>query len=158
MITLFQQATLMSNTAIRDLAERIRTLETSLRPCAAALPLGGGLGELFPRGHLTAGSLVEMLPSMPGAGAWTLALLLARHACGETKTLMIADAERCFYPPAIGKLGVNVRRVIVLRPRVAGEALAALAQGLRCPAIGAAIGACERLTDRDGRRLQLAAE
>jgi hypothetical protein len=113
---------------------------------------------LFPHGRLTAGSLVELLPSMPGAGAWTLALLLARHACGETKTLMIADAERCFYPPAVGKLGVNVRRAVVLRPRVAGEALAALAQGLRCPAIGAALGACERLTDRDGRRLQLAAE
>jgi protein ImuA len=149
-----------SQETLRHLAERIRTLETSLRLVEpTAIPLGiGGLGDLFAGGRLSTGSLVELLPSAPGAGAWTLALLLARHACGERKALVVADAERCFYPPASHRYGIDLNRSIIIRPRTANEALLALAQSLRCTAIGAALGRLERLTDRDGRRLQLAAE
>jgi hypothetical protein len=131
-----------------------------LRPCEpATIPLGtGGLDALFPDGGLSAGSLVELLPSAAGAGAWTLALILARYACGERKTLLIADHERVFYPPAARKLGFDPERTVIVRPRRAADALLALAQALRCPAIGTAIGAFEYLNDRDGRRLQLAAE
>lgn len=145
---------------IRILAERMRALEASCRPCApVTIPLGlGGLGELFPDGGLAAGSLVELLPRSPGAGAWTLALVLARYACGERKTLLIADAERCFYPPAARAFGLDPERTIIVRPRQASDALLALAQALRCSAIGAGIGAFDRLHDRDARKLQLAAE
>lgn len=144
---------------IRHLTDRIRALETSFRPSElATIPLGtGGLGELFP-GGLTAGSLIELLPRVPGAGAWTLALVLAKYACGEQKTLFIADPERCFYPPAAHKFGLDPKRTIIVRPRKASDALLALGQALRCSAIGAAIGAFERLHDRDARRLQLATE
>lgn len=144
----------------RILAERIRALETVFRPgMAATIPLDrDGLGGLFPEGQLAAGSLVELLPRVSGAGAWTLALLLARHALGESKTLVITDPDRCFYPPAVRKLGIDLGRTILLRPRTAGEALLATAQALRSSAIGATVGAFERLADRDGRRLQLAAE
>jgi len=144
---------------IRDLADRIRALETSFRPGElATIPLGaGGLGELFPDG-LTAGSLVELLPQAPGAGAWTLALVLAKYACGERKTLFLTDYDRSFYPPAAHKFGLDPQRTIIVRPRKPGDALLALGQALRCSAIGAAIGAFERLHDRDARRFQLAAE
>ena len=149
----------VSGETIRHLAERIRTLETSFRPCVpATIPLGGGLGDLFAAGQLSAGSLVELLPRAPGAGAWTLGLLLARHACGERKALLVADPERCFYPPAARKFGIDPDRTIIIRARTSGDALLATAQGLRCPAIGTTLGAFERLADRDGRRLQLAAE
>jgi protein ImuA len=142
---------------IRALADRIRTLETSFRPCApTTIPLGA-LSEVFPDG-LSAGSLVELLPRAPGAGAWTLALILAHHACGERKTLLITDPERCFYPPAAQKFGMDVKRTIIVRAKKPSDALLALAQALRCSAIGAAIGAFDKLTDRDARRLQLAAE
>jgi hypothetical protein len=115
---------------VRLLAERIRTLETSSRPCEpTTIPLGAhGLGDLFPAGQLSSGSLMELLPSAPGTGAWTLALLLARYACGERKTLLIADAERCFYPPAARKFGIDLNRTIIVRPRTSSEALLALAQ------------------------------
>ena len=85
-------------------------------------------------------------------------MLLAKHACGERKTLLITDAERCFYPPALQPYGIELERTIFVRPRTASDAMLALGQALRCSAIGAAIGAVERLSDRDGRRLQLAAE
>ena len=145
---------------VRHLAERMRALETSFRLVEpTAIPLGiGGLGELFPAGRLSTGSLVELLPTASGAGAWTLALLLARHACGERKALLIADTEQCFYPPAARKYGIDLNRTIIVRARTSSEALLALAQSLRCTAVGAALGTLDRLTDRDGRRLQLAAE
>jgi protein ImuA len=149
-----------SGETVRHLSDRIRTLETSFRLVEpATIPLGGGgLGDLFPGGRLATGSLVELLPSAPGAGALTLALLLARHACGERKALLIADTERCFYPPAARKYGIDLDRTIIVRARTSADALLALAQSLRCTAVGAALGALDRLTDRDGRRLQLAAE
>jgi protein ImuA len=142
---------------VRQLADRIRQLETSFRLSEPLrIPLGTcGLDALFP---LSAGSLVELLPRGAGTGAWTLALILARYACGERKTLLIADHERCFYPLAARKFGLEPNRSVIVRPRSAGDALLALAQSLRCAAIGAAIGAFERLADRDARRLQLAAE
>jgi protein ImuA len=145
---------------VRLLADRIRAMETSFRLSKpTTIPLGGcGLGDLFPSGELPAGSLLELMPSVPGAGAWTLALLIARHACGERKALLIADPERCFYPPAARKFGIETDRTIIARPRTAQEALLAVAQALRCSAIGTVIGTFERLADRDSRRLQLAAE
>jgi protein ImuA len=138
----------------------MRAMETSCRLVEpTTIPLGaGGLGELFPDGRLSSGSLIELLPSVPGAGAWTLALLLAKHACGERKTLLITDAEHSFYPPAAPQYGIELDRTILVRPRTASDAMLALGQALRCSAIGAALGAVERLSDRDGRRLQLAAE
>ena len=56
---------------MRLLAERIRTLETSSRLNEpTTIPLGAyGLGDLFPAGRLSSGSLVELLPRVPGAGA-----------------------------------------------------------------------------------------
>ncbi|MBM3997287.1 MAG: hypothetical protein FJ303_24530 [Planctomycetes bacterium] len=145
---------------ILQLAEQIRRCETSSRPGEPArIPLGvSGLDTLFPQRGLSTGSLVELLPRMSGAGAWTLALLLARYACGDRKTLLIADAERCFYPPATCRFGFDPEHMIIVRPRTSSQALLALAQALRCPVIGAALGAFDTLTDRDGRRLQLAAE
>ena len=144
---------------IRVLADRMRALETSFRPCEPrTIPLGSGdLGELFPEG-LFAGSLLELLSRVPGAGAWTLAMVLAKYACGERKPLFIADPERSFYPPAAHKFGLDPGRTIIVRPKKAADSLLALGQALRCSAIGMAIGAFERLHDRDARRLQLAAE
>ena len=140
-----------STQTIDFLAAQIRQLESSVRLCEPAqIPLGG-LSELFP-GGLSSGSLVELIPSVPGTGAWTLALILARHACGERKTLLIADPERCFYPPAACKFGLDIHRTVIVRPRQSRDALSAVVQALRCGAIGAAIGAFERLADRDARR------
>src|SRR5260221_15895 len=72
---------------VQQLTERMRQLETTFRLSAPLrIPLAGGLDAVFPEEGLSAGSLVELLPSEPGVGAWTLALILARHACGERKT------------------------------------------------------------------------
>ena len=143
------------------LAPRLQQLESS-RPLRgrSALSLGlGGLDELLPEGGLPPGSLVELLSDTDGAGVWTLSLLMGWHACGGRRTLVVADPERCFYPPAAAsKLGIDLRRTIVIRPRTWPDAYVALEQSLRCSAVGAVIGRCARLRSADCRRFQLAAE
>jgi protein ImuA len=116
------------------------------------------LEEAFSDRCLPAGSLVELLPLAEGAGAWTLALLMGKQACGESKALIIADGQRCFYPPAACKLGIDLRRTLVIRPRQREKALAALVQSLRCVGVGAVIGKFEQVSSAEVRRLQLAAE
>jgi hypothetical protein len=117
-----------------------------------------GLDELLPEKRLPAGSLVELLSEASGAGAWSLALLMGQQVCGEQRALVMADLGRSFYPPAAVKLGVDLARTIVIRPRTWRDAFVAIDQSLRCPAVGAVVGWCDRLKAVDFRRLQLAAE
>ena len=144
---------------LRRLAQRIRALETERPHFQTTIALGlPPLEEVLPERRLPAGSLVELLAGAPGAGAWTLALLMAKHVCGTQKALVIADVERHFYPPGAAALGIDLARTLVVRPRMRQKALLAISQALRCPAVGAVIVHFEQLPAVDFRRLQLAAE
>lgn len=144
---------------ISQLSRRLRELQAQGRPAARVVPLAGvGLEPLLPEGRLPAGELVEMLAAEPGCGAWTLALTLARRACGGGRGLVVADAARSFYPPAARRWGFGGERLLLLRPATPVLALAALGQALRSPAVGAVLGEFERIGSTDYRRLQLAAE
>jgi protein ImuA len=150
----------MNQQLLNHLAKRIGEIEANDRPLVrTAVPLAiTGLVDALPDGGLSAGSLVELLSAAEGAGAWTLALVLGKQACGERKILVVADERRCFYPPAACKLGIDLRRTLVIRPRERASSLAALVQSLRCAAVGAVIGSFERLNAVEYRSLQLAAE
>ncbi|HMP02441.1 MAG TPA: hypothetical protein PKC45_08075 [Gemmatales bacterium] len=145
---------------VADLSERLRRLETGGRPhWPRSLPLGvPGLEALLPEGRLPAGVLVELLAAEPGCGVWTLALALARAACTEGRGLLLVDPEGSFYPPAAWAWGIDLKRTVLVRPGSASAALTALAQALRCSALGLAVGWFDRIGSTDFRRLQLAAE
>lgn len=147
-------------TIAQELAERIRALESSSRQAdGRIIPLGtGGLGPLFAGEGLPSATLIELLTASIGSGALTLALHLAKHACGERKTLVVADHQRSFYPLALTRLGIDVSRVIVLRCPNPRDTLAGLVQALRCPAVGAVVGQFDAIAVPEFRRLQLAAE
>ncbi len=150
-----------TQSVVRELAERIRQMEASSRPAASCvtIPLGvRGLGSLFPQEEMPAGSLIEIVSAHPAAGAWTLSFLLAKYACGTERWLIVADHQQTFYPPAVRKFGLDLGQLFILRSPNPRDTLSALTQSLRCSAIGAAIGEFEHLPERDGRRLQLAAE
>ncbi len=145
---------------LETLAQRIREIEAVRRP-RGRVPLSLGvpvLEALLPEKRLPAGSLVEFLSAADGAGAWTLALVMARRVCGDRKALVVCDGQGCFYPPAASRLGVDLDRTIVLRPAAARDAYAAVDQSLRCAAVGAVVGWHEHLRMLDFRRLQRAAE
>jgi protein ImuA len=116
------------------------------------------LDGLFPGGGMRRGTLVELLSSGDGAGAWTLGLAMVQRVCGEGKVLVVVDERSWFYPPGACALGLDLRRCLVVRPAQMRQALAAMRQALLCGAVGGVIGWFDRLGAVDGRRLRLAAE
>ena len=137
------------------------------RPVSTGSP---GLDRLLPAGGLRRGTLVEYLTPASGSGAGTLALTAAREACREGRAFVVLDWTTLarsasegnrsghFYPPAAAAWGIELSRMLVLRPANDADALWALDQALRCPGVGAVWAACDRLNVRNFRRLQLAAE
>jgi hypothetical protein len=154
----------MANSSRREilqaLAECIQEIESAgHRKDACALSLGiPALEKLLPQGRLSAGSVMELVSTADGTGAWTLALFMAKHACEKGKALIVVDDQGCFYPPAAARLGIDLARLIVLRSRKPRDVYAAVEQSLRSTAVGAVLGWFDRLPGVDGRRLQLAAE
>ena len=114
---------------------------------------------LLPGGGLRRGTLVEYLTSTTGSGAGTLALAAAREACREGRALVVLDCTTSyFYPPAAAAWGIDLAKLLVLRPVNEADALWALDQALRCPGVGAVWTEWDWIDMRDFRRLQLAAE
>src|SRR5262245_39102838 len=92
---------------LRKLAHRISEIERRYRPPRADLPPGlPALAELLPGRKLPAGALVELLGE-EGAGVWSLALVMAKAACGQQRALVIVDGQGSFYPPAAAAWGID---------------------------------------------------
>jgi hypothetical protein len=83
---------------------------------------------------------------------------MARQAAMEGGVVVVFDASHQFYPPAAAALGLDLEKLILVRPGRPADAIWALDQVLRCPGVAAAWAPLERLSQRDFRRLQLAAE
>lgn len=114
------------------------------------------LDELLPEGGIRSGSLIEWL-SDPGEGAATLAWLMAAHL-QSSRSLVVVDPHKECFPPGIAYLGVNLRRVLVVQPKMDVETLWTLEQSLRSPAGCIVIARLERISQQTYRRLQLAVE
>jgi hypothetical protein len=121
--------------------------------CGAA-----AVDRLLPGGGLRHGMLVEWVGACGGSGAATLGLLGAREACRAGGVLVVIDRSLTFYPPAAAAWGIDLERLIVVRPNSARDELWAAVQALRSPVVAALWTTIERLDSRAFRRLQLAAE
>jgi hypothetical protein len=102
--------------------------------------------------------LVEWLSGLAHSGAATLSLLCAREACRSGGVLVVIDRLQNFYPPAAAGWGIDLQRLVIVRPRGAREALWAAVQSLSSPAVAAVWAPLERLDSREFRQLQLAAQ
>jgi hypothetical protein len=124
------------------------------------------LDALLPGQGFLRGSLVEWLSEGPGSGAGSLALRVAQQASRpvrqpasqQTAPIVVLDRSGWFYPPAAAAWGIDLQRLILLRPRDEAAALWALDQALRCPAVAAVWTWLPRLEGRWFRRFQLAVE
>lgn len=121
------------------------------------------LDRLLPRGGFLANQGVEWFMERPGSGAGLLALHVAARASQAARPhgqglIVILDAVRTFYPPAVFACGITPRDLVVVRPRNESETLWAADQALRSSAVAAVWGVLPRIRARYGRRLQLAAE
>jgi hypothetical protein len=110
------------------------------------------VGEVGPR------RLVDCLSGSAGSGAGLVGLSLCRQACQRRGELVVVDSQGTFYPPAAIAWGVDARRLLIVRPTSPGDALAAVEQSLRSPAVGAVWASLGRIGGKEFRRLLLAAE
>lgn len=117
-----------------------------------------GLEELLPMRRLSPGGLVEWWSDGEGAGAWTMALLAAKELQRQGFLLVLIDPTGEFYPPGAFQLGIDLERLIVVRPLNGNETLWSLEQSLRSAARVVVMADLHRLPSSTYRRLKLAAE
>jgi hypothetical protein len=115
------------------------------------------LDRLLPSG-LRYGMLTEWVSGLARGGAATLSLLCAREACRPGGVLVVLDRRQTFYPPAAAAWGIDLNRLVIVRPKNARDELWAAVQGLSSPAVAAVWAMVDRLDSRAFRRLQLAAQ
>ena len=151
-----------NSSVVQQLRSRLRQMERAgTRPDGpSALSSTGiaALDALLPAGIFRAGMIVEWIVAGEGSGAARLALPMACESLQNGGVLVVIDERREFYPPAAVRLGLDLDRTIVVRPRNHQETIWALEQALRCPGVAATLSWIEQLPDRLFRRLQLAAE
>ena len=148
---------------LQRLSQEIASLETSSGRSAEQTARSStgcaALDALLPRGGYAAGSVVEYLRSTPACGASTLAWAAAAAALEATDGfLVVVDTQHQIYPPSLVSHGIDLAKVIFVRPHSQADALWAVDQALRTKTVAAVIADLERIDDRSARRLQLAAE
>lgn len=152
---------------VAQLAREVKHIEVSGRVSAtqfgrSARLFSSGCSEIdrcLPSGGYDSGTVIEYLQTCSGSGATTLALTVAREALAVTdRFCVLVDWRQQFYPPAAAALGIDLKRLVIVRPRSLAERLWAIDQALRSPAIVAVVAEVEHMDDRAARRLQLAAE
>lgn len=107
------------------------------------------------------GRIVDCLAT-PGGGAALAAWWMCTRVCGERGQLVVVDLPGGFYPPAAmawaSHWGLDARRLLMVAPANAKQALSAIEQSLRSPAVSAVWAMPGRVDARAFRRLLLAAE
>lgn len=127
---------------------------------APGLPTGhAGLDARLPGGGWPEGALIELLVERAGSGELGLLLPALVRLSRAGRRLAWVDPPHLPYAPALAASGLDLSRLLLVRPSVPGDGLWALEQVLRCGACGAVLGwGAARMDDRALRRLQLAAE
>jgi protein ImuA len=117
------------------------------------------LDQLAPNEAWPCGAVHELLANPRGPCPKSIMLLLARAAwsvCGGA--IVWSDPDQQLYPPALAAAGIDLGRLVLLRPRNPAEEIWSLAECLRCRGVGATVATVRRLSRIEARRLQLAAE
>jgi len=128
-------------------------------PDVPGLPTGfADLDGRLPGGGWPVGALTEVLPATPGIGEIGLLLPALALLSRQGRWLAWIDPPHIPYAPALAAAGVDLSRLVTVRPAGPADALWAAEQALRSGAPGAVLMWLDPLADRALRRLQLAAE
>jgi hypothetical protein len=117
------------------------------------------LDEVLPGGGWPRGALTELLADRTGIGELQLLLPSLAHLARAGRWLVWVAPPYLPYAPALASRGIELNRVLWVKPAGDKEGLWAMEQALRSPGTGAVLGWPGRRTEeRQLRRLQLAAE
>jgi hypothetical protein len=131
-------------------------------PALPGIPTGfAELDAVLPGGGWPVDGLGELLAQRPGIGELSLLMpALARLSRQDERWLVWIGSPAAPwrpYAPALAKAGIDLSRLILVRPRTQKEALWALQQALTSHAASAVLGWLGATADNDLRRLQVAA-
>lgn len=103
------------------LRERIHKLQAAPRKYLAALRTGvAGFDALLPAGGLPLGQAVELMGE-PASGRVSLALRAVAAAQRERRLGAYVDGPGALYPPSAAALGVDLSRLLIVRPKAPGQ-------------------------------------
>ena len=119
----------MTQSAVVDqLREKIRKLEA--QPRQWVLTLRTGATELDELGAFRLGSGVELCGE-EASGRTTVALSLVASAGRDKRLSAWVDGPQELYPPAAVSMGVDLQRLLIVRPKAVGQLVWAAMQLLR---------------------------
>jgi len=124
------------------------------------------LDKYLPGGGWPTGSLTEILTAHYGIGELRLLMPALARLGGETPQQDFAEPGWIAwvappfqpYPPALQQCGIDLSRMLIVRPKDASEILWSAEQALSSGTCAAVLLWPETLDDQASRRLQLAAE
>ena len=142
------------------LRQTLAGLSTRAPDAAAAAPIPVFADNSLIGAGLARGALHEVCAASPGSGVAFAAILLARCG-GQVLWISTEQESNLVWPPGLIPFGLAPESLILARAAHWPEALWAMEEALRCPALGGAVlmaGAGQGLDLTATRRLHLAAE
>lgn len=149
--------------ALESLLERSPLIWRGGAPAAVArpsLPTGfAQLDRLLPGGGWPGDALVELIAGHEGIGEVSLfGPALARLSLEDERWIAFVAPPHFLYAPALANLGIDLARIVLVRPPRPQEALWAAEQTLRSGAASAVLAWLPAPNERHLRKLSLAAE
>jgi recombination protein RecA len=115
---------------VEALRERIRQMEAAPRFSQLTMSTGIEVFDALLQGGFPAGTVIELMGS-PASGKTSLALKVVAQATRQRRLCAYIDTAKQLYAPAAQGLGVDLKAVLVLRPKLASQAVWAALQLLR---------------------------
>ena len=155
------EAVASNTTMVERLRARIRALEAAPRSYLSVLRTGvEAFDRLFPAGGLPLGSALELWGEA-ASGRTSLALRAVAAAGSAQRLSAYVDGPRELYPPAAAALGVDLKRLLIVRPRAPGQLVWTAVQLCRSGAFACVVLDLThtglRLSLADGKKLSDAA-
>jgi len=106
-----------SSATVAQLRQQIRKLQAAPRQYLAVLRTGiRELDRLLPGGGVPLGQALELCGEA-ASGRTSLALRAVAAATRESRLAAYVDGPKEIYPPTVSALGVDLRRLLIVRPR-----------------------------------------
>jgi protein ImuA len=142
---------------LQELRAQLQILEKGTAGPAARLAFGLPALDRHLGGGLPRGCLHEVAGAVDDGAALGFCAALAGRLAAERPVLW-CRTDFDLYAPGLAALGLDPAWLILVTARRHADRLWAMEEGLRCPALAAAVIELDDLDITAGRRLQLAAE
>jgi protein ImuA len=122
--------------------------------------ISSGIDELdkaLPGGGWPAGNLTELLLPTEGLGEIGLLSRMLKQATQVDRHILLVSPPHTPYMPAWENLGMDSRRIVIVKAHTPTERLWAIEQGIKSAAFGAILGWLSGISQQATRKLQIIA-